>query len=97
MINMAGKKLFIKSLLGKTVNDSQAKTIGRVKDVVFSDESWTIKELYIKLDGDVKKELELGGFGSKVVQMPTKYVRQLGDVVNLMIPVKELVVDCEVS
>ena len=92
---MAAKELFIKNLLGKTVIDSEAKNIGKIKDMVMSTEDWSITEVHIKIDSAVKKELELGGFGSKTVKTPTSYVQRIGDVVDLTVPVNELVKICE--
>lgn len=92
---MAAKEVFIRTFLGKTVIDSEAKTIGKIKDMVMSTEDWSITEVHIKIDSAVKKELELGGFGSKTVKSPTSYVKRIGDVVNLTVPVNELVKICE--
>jgi len=94
---MSAEEMFIKNLLGKSVIDSDAKTVGKIKDIVFSTESWSITEVHIKLDGNVKKELDIGGFGSKTVKTPPSYIKKLGDVVGLRIPVTELVETCEVD
>jgi len=93
---MTAKERLIKEILGKTVIDSEAKNIGKVRDILFDTQSWEILEIHIKLDSSVKKELELGGFSSKTVKTPTKYIKKLGDVVGLSVAVRELVEECEV-
>ena len=94
---MAGNDLFVKTLLGKSVIDSEANSVGKIRDITFNSENWKISELHIKVDGDVKKAMELGGFGSKILKVPPKYVKRLGDVVNLNLPTKEIFEHCDVD
>ncbi len=94
-VNEVARQLFIKNLLKKTVLDSEAKTLGIVKDMVLDVDDWTLAELHIKIDSNMKKELELGGFGSKTIKVPPSYVQRLGDFVDLSVPARQLVEECE--
>ncbi len=90
-------------VVGKKVIDSNARDVGKISDISFDDAAgencWTITSFHLKIPGQICVELGLSKFkiGSKTAFLPTDMIKQIGDNVQLTIPIAEVVSKTEIK
>jgi len=86
------------SVIGKKVIDSNARDVGKISDISFDDTGWNITSFHLKIPGQICVELGLSKFklGSKTALMPTSLIKQIGDNVQLTVPIPEVVLKSEI-
>ena len=90
-------------VIGKKAIDSTARDVGKISDIGFNDAEgeadWIIKSFHLKIPGQICVELGLSKFklGSKTVLLPPDMIRQIGDNVQLTIPIAEVVSKAEMK
>ena len=70
--------MWVKTLLGKEVIDSDAKFVGHVKDLEFDEKKWIVSTIMVK-SGFIKKR-----------NIQTSDVDKIGDKIVLKVPVDKI-------
>ena len=86
-----GNKYETRVIAGKTVMDSGAKTIGKVKDIVININEWNVEYFLVKIPRQISKELGVGGMMGATAKIIPQYIDKIGDIVKLSVDSKELV------
>lgn len=86
-----------KSIVGKDVMDSGAKTIGKLKDIVIDIGLWSIECILVRIPRNVSKELGIGGIMGATVRIQPGDIEQIGDVIRLKLSAEEIVQKAEIE
>ncbi len=79
-----------KSIVGKSVMDTGAMNIGKVKDMVINISDWTVECLLVKIPRQISKELGIGGIMGATARITPEFIDQIGDLVRLNITAQEM-------
>lgn len=83
-------------VIKKRVVDSQAHEVGMVTDFMFNTDSWMITVIHVKIPAKICKELGISKMLAKTARVPTEQVNKVGDFIELIPTLKELIEQVEI-
>jgi sporulation protein YlmC with PRC-barrel domain len=86
-----------KTILNKSVMDTAAMQIGKVKDIVINISDWSVQCLLVKIPRPIAKELGVGGFTGATARLTPQHIEKIGDFISINITAQELVQQIEVE
>ena len=84
-------------LAGKSVVDTNAMTLGKVKDIMVNITNWKVEYILLKMPRQVAKELGVGGLMGATAKVTPEFIDRIGDLVKLNVSAKELVERVEIE
>lgn len=91
------EKIESRLLAGKSVVDTSAMTIGKVKDIMINLTNWSVVYILVKMPRQVTKELGVGGLMGATARVTPEFIERIGDLVKLNVEAKELVEKVEMD
>lgn len=84
-------------MIGKSVVDTAAMNIGKIKDVVVNINDWNVVYILVKIPRPISKEFGIGGLMGAIARVTPDYIEKIGDLVKLNVEALDLIQNVEID